>query len=172
MSPLPSPQRRQDMAFLPAVMEVEVTPPSPLGRGVLWVICGGVLLALLWASLAKIDIHATANGRIVPSGRVKQVQPFEPGVVQSIHVSDGDLVAAGTVLVELDPADALADISALDSQLRNSTLTVDRLRAALRVLEDGRPIAELVREVFGDGPGILVLDEATSALDVDSEKAI
>jgi multidrug efflux pump subunit AcrA (membrane-fusion protein) len=100
------------------------------------------------------------------------VQPFEPGVVQSIHVSDGDVVAAGTVLVELDPADALADISALGSQLRNSTLTVDRLRAALRVLEDGRPIAELVREVFGDGPGILVLDEATSALDVGSEKAI
>jgi hemolysin D len=50
---------RQDMAFLPAVMEIETTPPSPLGR------------AVLWAALAEIDIHATAAGRIVPSGRVK-----------------------------------------------------------------------------------------------------
>ncbi len=37
-------------------------------------------LALAWACFGKVDIVATAQGKIVPSGRTKIVQPFETGV--------------------------------------------------------------------------------------------
>ena len=39
----------------------------------------------------------------MPSGRTKVIQPFETGVVRSIHVQDGQMVKAGDVLIELDP---------------------------------------------------------------------
>ena len=42
-------------------------------------------------------------GKVVPSGRVKLIQPFEIGVVRAIHVHDGQSVKAGDVLIELDP---------------------------------------------------------------------
>ena len=45
--------------------------------------------------LGKIDIVASAPGKIVPSGRTKVIQPFETGVVRAIHVRDGQRVKAG-----------------------------------------------------------------------------
>jgi hemolysin D len=40
---------------------------------------------------------ASAQGRIIPTGRSKIVQPFETGVVRAIHVGDGQTVKAGDV---------------------------------------------------------------------------
>ena len=60
-------------------------------------------LALIWAGLGRVDIVASASGKAVPSGRVKQIQPFETGVVRAIHVRDGQSVKQGDVLIELDP---------------------------------------------------------------------
>ena len=59
-------------------------------------------LALVWAGFGKVDIVATAPGKIVSSGRTKIVQPFETGVIRAIHVQDGQQVKAGDCLIELD----------------------------------------------------------------------
>jgi hemolysin D len=60
-------------------------------------------VALAWACSGRVNIVATAPGKIIPSGRTKVVQPFETGVVRAIHVRDGQGVKAGEVLIELDP---------------------------------------------------------------------
>ena len=39
----------------------------------------------------SIDIVASATGKIIPSSRVKVIQPFETGVVRAIHVHDGQI---------------------------------------------------------------------------------
>src|SRR5260370_41028384 len=80
----PRDQRRQakdELAFLPAALEIMEPPPSPLGRGIAVTIAGVFCLALAWASVGRIDIVASAPGRIIPSGRTKVVQPFETGGV-------------------------------------------------------------------------------------------
>src|ERR1700749_3335869 len=99
----PNVREREELAFLPAALEIVETPPSPIGRAIGAALVALFCLALLWASFGHVDIIAFSTGKIVPSGRVKLIQPFETGVVRAIHVHDGQLVKAGDVLVELDP---------------------------------------------------------------------
>ena len=97
-------ERRQDeLAFLPAALEIVETPPSPIGRTMAVTIAVLFCAALFWAWWGTIDIVASATGKIMPSGRTKIIQPFETGVVRAIRVQDGQAVKAGDVLVELDP---------------------------------------------------------------------
>ena len=83
------------MAFLPAALEIVETPPSPIGRAIALSSIAAFCAALAWACLGKVDIVATAPGKIIPSGRTKIVQPFETGVVRAIHVHDGQTGQGG-----------------------------------------------------------------------------
>src|SRR5215472_10539039 len=83
------------LAFLPAALETVETPPSPIGRAISLTLIAAFCIALAWASLGHVDLIASAQGKIVPSGRTKIVQPFEIGVVHAIHVRDGEQVKAG-----------------------------------------------------------------------------
>ena len=74
---------------------------------------------------------ASASGKVVPSGRVKLIQPFETGVIRAIHVHDGQSVKAGDVLIELDPTMTTAEQEHIRSDLIAAQLDVARLRAAL-----------------------------------------
>ena len=124
-------------AFLPAALEIIETPPSPIGRAIALTLVAAFCAALAWASLGKVDMIASAQGKIIPSGRSKIVQPFEIGVVRAIHVKDGEVVKAGDVLIELDPTISDAELRHLQSDLVSAQLDVARLRAALT---DGDPI--------------------------------
>jgi membrane fusion protein, hemolysin D len=128
--PLPA-RRRTELEFLPAALEIVETPVSPLARGIIFVIVGFFVCAVLWASIGKVDIIATAPGRVVPTGRVKVIQPFAIGVVRAIRVADGDRVKAGQVLVELDPTIDTADKDRTQTELMAQLLTAARLEAAL-----------------------------------------
>lgn len=100
---------RSDQEFLPAALAILETPPSPIEVGLLWAICLLATFAIGWSYFGQIDILATAQGKIQPAGRVKTVQPLEIGKVVAVHVENGQHVAAGDVLIELDPTEAFAD---------------------------------------------------------------
>ena len=75
-----APERRgEELAFLPAALEIVETPPSPIGRTIAVTIILLFCAALVWAWWGTIDIVASATGKIVPSGRTKVIQPFETG---------------------------------------------------------------------------------------------
>jgi len=122
---------REELAFLPAALELMETPPSPVGRAIAATTILVFGAALVWAGWGTIDIVASAMGKIVPSGRTKVVQPFETGVVRSIRVQDGQAVKAGDVLVELDPTVNAAERDHMRNDLFAERLNVARLRAAL-----------------------------------------
>jgi hemolysin D len=136
--------KKDGREFLPAALEILETPPSPAGRGVAIAIGLFFLLAVAWAFLGKVDISATAPGRIVPAGMIKVVQPLDPGIVRAIRVQDGDHVRAGEVLIELDPTVAGADKEKLARDLAQSRLEVARLTALKRTAETGGPPGPLV----------------------------
>lgn len=121
---------RGELAFLPAVVELQETPPSPAGRAVLYVVIGLFTAGVLWATYGQIDIIAVANGKIVPGGRSKVVQPFETGIVTAIHVRNGDHVAKGQVLIELNTT-ASADVERYASERLAALVEMERLRALL-----------------------------------------
>ena len=85
----PRVRRADELAFLPAALEIVETPPSPVGRAVAFTLMGFFCIALAWAWWGTIDIVASATGKIVPSGRTKIIQPFETGVVSAVYVQDG-----------------------------------------------------------------------------------
>jgi hemolysin D len=124
-------RRENEIAFLPAALEITESPPSPIGRAIAASIIAVFCIALVWAALGSVDIVATATGKIVPGGRTKLIQPFETGVVRAIHVRDGQSVKAGDVLIELDPTMTDADQEHQRSDLVAAELDVARLRAAL-----------------------------------------
>jgi hemolysin D len=122
---------RDELEFLPAALEIVETPAPPLARAIAFTVIGFFACTVLWASIGKVDIIATAPGRIVPTGRVKVIQPFEIGVVRAIHVHDGERVTAGQVLVELDPTINAADKARAQGELMTQLLAAARLQAAL-----------------------------------------
>jgi multidrug efflux pump subunit AcrA (membrane-fusion protein) len=124
-------RRGEELAFLPAALEIVETPPSPIGRTIAATIILLFCAALVWAWWGTIDIVASATGKIVPSGRTKVVQPFETGVVRSIRVEDGQAVKAGDVLIELDPTVNAAERDHLHNDLIAERLNIARLRAVL-----------------------------------------
>ena len=127
-SPAPS---RSELEFLPAALEIIETPPSPVGRAIGATVILFFVVAVSWACLGRVDIIATASGKIVPTGRTKVIQPFEIGVIRAIRVQEGQKVKAGDVLVELDPTINTAERDRFAKDLMSARLDVARLNAAL-----------------------------------------
>ncbi len=136
--------RRGEREFLPAALEILETPPSPAGRALATIIGVFFVIAALWAFFGKVDVLATAQGRLLPAGKIKVIQPLDPGVVRVIHVQDGDHVRAGQVLIELDPTVAGADRDRLARDLAQTRLDVARLTALKRTAETGGAAANFV----------------------------
>ena len=120
-----------EFAFLPAALEIVETPPSPIGRAIGATIIMLFCVALIWATFGHVDIVTSASGKVVPSGRVKLIQPFETSVVRAIRVRDGQSVKTGDVLIELDPTMTKAEQAHIRSDLIAAQLDIARLRAAL-----------------------------------------
>ncbi|XPF95839.1 HlyD family type I secretion periplasmic adaptor subunit [Colwellia sp. RE-S-Sl-9] len=107
----------EKLAFLPAALEIQASPPAKWSRSLLWAIMGLIVILIIWASWAEIDIIATAQGKIVPSGQVKVIQPYETGVVKTIFVKEGQHVKAGDKLIALDNTSNVADADRLINEL-------------------------------------------------------
>lgn len=117
--------------FLPPILEIQETPPSPGKRKVTWSIVAVVGLLLLWSYFGKIDVAATASGKLIPDGKVKVIQPTENAVVRAIHVKEGQQVRQGDLLLELDTTISAAELAANTEKLVINQLELVRLQAEL-----------------------------------------
>lgn len=127
--------RTEETDFLPAALEVVERPVSPTARITAWVLLGLLVVALLWLFLGRVDVVASAPGRLVPADDVKLIQPGAGGVVRAILVRDGQQVRAGQALVELDPTVSDADAAQAGKALETAELDAARLRAILSGLD-------------------------------------
>lgn len=121
----------KELEFLPAVLELQETPPSPLGRTTIFIIIAVFVLAIVWATFGKVDIVTVAQGKIIPSDRTKVIQPLGPGVIKAIHIKDGQRVKTGDILIELDPTAAGADMARFSNEYMTAKMDVLRLRALI-----------------------------------------
>ncbi|WP_299665131.1 HlyD family type I secretion periplasmic adaptor subunit [uncultured Ruegeria sp.] len=81
----------------------EMQGRAPLrGSLLLFLIVGCIITAVFWAKFTELDDVVRADGRIVPSGDIQVIEATEPGVLQSLHVREGMVVEAETLLMELD----------------------------------------------------------------------
>lgn len=122
-------------AFLPAALEIQEAPQNPiakwLGRSLLVLFT----LLLLWACIGEVNIVASAEGKIIPSSRVKKIQPLEKAVVKKILIAEGDYVEQGQALVELDSTVTGADENSISGELYSATLRLAVDESLLALLE-------------------------------------
>lgn len=122
-------QVSRETDFLPAALEVVERPVSPTGRVTAWVLLALLITTLVWLILGKVDVVASATGKVLPSGSVKIVQSAGSGVVAAIHVADGDRVTKGQVLIDLDLTLSSAELEQANKALLAAELDVARSRA-------------------------------------------
>lgn len=130
-------RRGQETEFLPEALEIVETPPSPIGRLVLWVIMLAFVLAIAWSIWGKIDIVAVAQGKVVPSGQTRTIEAPESGLVRTIHVKNGDTVRAGDILIELDQTISNADTDTVRNERLQASTRAELARGVIRYLERG-----------------------------------
>ncbi|TBW48118.1 HlyD family type I secretion periplasmic adaptor subunit [Marinobacter halodurans] len=136
------------LEFMPAAIEIEKTPASPVGRVILYVIILLFVIAGLWATFGKIDIVATAGGKIVPNERIKVIQPLETASVAVIHVEEGQEVKKGDPLITLNTSLTQADVRRLQQEWTSVAVQVIRLQALANWFE--QPLSEAPTIRTGD----------------------
>lgn len=74
------------------------------------IVLSGLLGFLIWSALAPLGEGIPAAGQISIDTKRKAVQHATGGVVKTVHVKEGDTVAANALLIELDAAAAQANL--------------------------------------------------------------
>jgi hemolysin D len=136
--------------FAPDLLAIQERAPQRLPRMILLLVVFMLAILVVWAMVAKLDVIAVAEGRLVPLTFTKVVQPAEAGVVAQILVKDGDFVKPGQVLLRLDSRISNADTSALNQDVAIRKLTIKRIDAELRdqpMVLERRDSAELFGRV-------------------------
>ncbi|MXW73628.1 MAG: HlyD family type I secretion periplasmic adaptor subunit [Gammaproteobacteria bacterium] len=132
--------RTKLLAFLTRILE---TPPKiednesidPLKDRAMWI--GGTVVSvalgsfILWGSLAPLAQGVVAMGLVEVDGENKTVQHLEGGIVKILHVREGDNVAAGDPLLELDDTKPRAEQELLEARYYSALAQIDRLNAEL-----------------------------------------
>jgi hemolysin D len=113
--------------FLPAALELIETPAPAAPRAIMWALVAALVVGLLWSWLGRVDMVAVASGKVISADKTKLVQPAETAVVRRIHVSDGQHVDAGQLLVELEAA---ATAPEAETERAQQALNAARLEAA------------------------------------------
>lgn len=108
--------------FLPAALEIQETPPNPIAKWLGRFLILLFVIAVTWAFFGQVNIVASAEGKIIPGSRIKQIQPLNNSIVKKIMVREGDFVTAGQPLVELDETLTRADQQRLQQELQNARI--------------------------------------------------
>ena len=65
-----------------------------------------IAMMMLWMAVTELDNVVRGSGKTVSEAQNQLVQSSEPGVIRARYVSEGDLVAKGDILFDIDPVDA------------------------------------------------------------------
>lgn len=117
--------------FLPAVLEVTEMPPSHGARLLTYIIILMFTTLVLWAILGKIDIIATATGKLMPASNIKTIQTLVDSEIEEIYVQEGQYVKEGQDLIKFNQTEVLANISRVENEIEALEIAVARLKALL-----------------------------------------
>lgn len=162
--------RASELEFLPPLLEIQETPPSPWQHRVLWTLLALLVFAGLWSAFAQLPIVATAQGQFIPKGKVKVVQPLGNGTVKAILVHAGQAVSKGQALIELNPTVSAADAQATRGQLALARRQRERIESQLQRRPNPATAGELDPEA-GVEDSLRAAEEATYRADLAAARA-
>lgn len=115
----------------------------------LTVIVSLVLLFIIWANFANLDVISRGQGQVIPSQQTQVISNLEGGIVKQILVKEGELVEAGQPLMHLDSTMATSRYQANREEYLRYLSAVARLQAQL----DNKPF-QVPAEVSKEAPKI------------------
>ena len=105
----------------------------------------------IWGMYSKLDIISSAQGTVVPSSKVKNIQHLEGGIVREIKVKEGDHVEKGQPLVILEGTASGADVGELKIRINSLKADIARLKAEIA----GKDKVEFPEDLAKDYPGLI-----------------
>lgn len=114
---------------------IEAAPrPLQLGldrAGMVGAVASLALLGLLagWSQIAMIDSAVIAPGHVTVRGQPRPVQNLDGGIVETVAVANGDVVAAGQILMRLDPTLLQVNLDIYRNRLAEALARKTRLEA-------------------------------------------
>lgn len=86
-------------------------------RSAIWLLGLSLLLLTAWSYWAEIDQLTRAPGTVIASSKTKTVQSSEPGIVNSILVTEGARVSAGQPVLVLERARSQSAFDEIEAEL-------------------------------------------------------
>jgi len=113
--------------------EIYAVRPPKNRLSTIFILASIALLAtfLIWARGAEIEEVTRGEGKIVPSARIQIVQSLEGGILGAIHVSEGQEVKAGQLLLNIDDTMFSASLEEVDAQRQALLGKIARLETEL-----------------------------------------
>jgi adhesin transport system membrane fusion protein len=102
-----------------------------------------VVVITLWAAFAEVDEVTKGEGRVIPSSQLQVLQSVDGGVVEQIRVKEGQQVAAGALLLSIDPTRFESTLRDNRSQYLALRIKAARLEALIAGTEFNPPVKEM-----------------------------
>ncbi len=132
-----SKNKQLETEFLPATIALRETSASLFPRISAMVIILLTIITLLWSYFGKVDVTATATGKIIPNSKSKMIQPLQTANIQKILVHEGQAVKAGDLLIQFDGTQSKAEKVKLEHEYQTQLLNKARSKALLDSLQHG-----------------------------------
>jgi adhesin transport system membrane fusion protein len=98
-------------------------------RALLYGLVLSLLALVIWAAWAEIDEVTRGESKVIPSRQVQIIQSQDGGVVQSIHIREGDIVEKGELLISLDQTRSESSLGESRAELLALRAKSQRLQA-------------------------------------------
>ncbi|MEK8048917.1 HlyD family efflux transporter periplasmic adaptor subunit [Ideonella sp. DXS22W] len=128
--------RPGDEQFLTPTQAALHLEPARAAIWSIYLMLAALVAAIVWASLAKVDMITRADARVIPEGREQVIASLEGGILREMKVREGETVEAGQALALLDPT----RVEAQQGESRAKRLSLMAQVARLQAEASGRAL--------------------------------
>ncbi len=119
----------REIDFMDDVAAAEDLRPPRVAVFMIVAIAALVVVAIVWAGIARVDEIARGSGQVVPSQKIQVVQSLEGGVLQEILVHEGDLVKKDQILLRISDVQFSAEARGTEAKFLSLSAKKSRLES-------------------------------------------
>jgi hemolysin D len=133
-SPIDSPERspehspEEDDGWSNVTQETLNTLPRIWTRGLLYLLIAMTAIVLPWATLSRVDVVSSADGRLEPRGKTIRLDAAVTGTIARIQVKEGQQVKAGQSIMELESTVISNELQQAEAKLEGQTHRLSQLQ--------------------------------------------
>lgn len=128
---LPTWKREKQTRYLSQAIQLEEAVNPHIIRATMAMIGSFVLIFLVWAGFTPINEIARTSGEVIPHGFQRTVQHLEGGIIDAIHVEEGQVIQQGDTLITLEAGGLKEDLATLTTKQLATSMQLERIRAYL-----------------------------------------